>query len=190
MSTMSHPLLTGVSRMIPLSLRFIVFLTTALPVRFPTVNPNLCPHSTSLANTFKTRKLSAQDCPKRYTSEKSCPFLRRSSFCIGPTYDQKQAEYGNSQLYRDSLPTFKTAAFDDILPTPRVHARKKPMDSFSSPVFGLVCTFWHDTTALIIILVLRRCQLQIRDPRVRFSLTHMAGRYYNGAYIPFANDAR
>ena len=47
------------------------------------------------------------------------------------------------QLYRQFLPTLETAPFEDVLSAAREHTGEEAVDSFPSPDFGLIGSFWH-----------------------------------------------
>ncbi len=47
------------------------------------------------------------------------------------------------QLYRESLPTLETAPLEDVLSAAREHTGEEAVDSFPSPDFGLIGSFWH-----------------------------------------------
>ena len=94
------------------------------------------------------------------------------------------------QLYRESLPTFETATLEDVLSAARLHTGKKAVNSFSSPDFGLIGTFWHETLGWIIILVGRRCQLEMPGGYLGWFFDPAAEGYYNDAGLELRGDAR
>ena len=137
MNTTSQPSCNSVRPDISLSLRLILFLTTAFPILFPMMKPKRVTLN-PLRRVAKTRGLSAQLRPSRRTAAKSFAFRRRCSFRIG-----RQAHVRGLVRNCKALTTLEHTTFENVASISRTHTGPKPMHSGSASFSWLICSLWH-----------------------------------------------
>lgn len=137
MKTTSHPFCTSVRREASLSLRLILFRTTAFPIRFPIVKPKRVT-SRPFRRVARTRSLSAQLRPSRRTATKSFAFRRRCSFRMSC-----QIRGRNLVRYSETLPALEHATLENVASVFGAHPGPKPMNSGSASLARLICSLWH-----------------------------------------------
>ena len=136
-SIKSQPFSTWVRRAASLSLRFILFRTTALPTLLPTEKPNRVA-SSSFGRATRTSRSLDQLLPHRRAAAKSFPRVRRCAFCIGQGLWVRLRDSD-----RQSLAPLEHATTPDVAPAAGAHSCSEAVYAAPTSFAWLIGPFRH-----------------------------------------------